>query len=78
MLINTKLRINSLIIVLGLIVLGFATYNSFSSLSKEHDHSKSLSASMDNLKSMLIGGLLYNSASGVVKQNPNAAKAKKP
>ena len=75
-LISTKLKLNLFIMIIGLAILGFITYNSFDSLSKNYDKSNFFASSTDNLKSMFIGGLLYNSASGVVKQNPNSTKAK--
>ena len=77
MTISFKLKLNSALIVIGLFVFGFIVYNTLNSLSNEYKHSLQLAKQNDSLKSIYIGGLLFNSSSGVVFQNPNSDKAKK-
>jgi len=76
MFISTRLKVNTFLVFIGLLILGFVTYNSFTSLEKEYQQSNMISEKTSDLKSMFIGGLLYNSASGVVFNNPNSQKAK--
>ncbi|MCK5111834.1 MAG: HAMP domain-containing protein [Arcobacteraceae bacterium] len=75
--ISLKLRLNLLLVVVGLFVLGVNTFFSITSLNKEYEISHKLSVKTSDLKSILIGGLLYNSATGVVLQHPTKQKAKK-
>jgi methyl-accepting chemotaxis protein len=74
--IGNKLKINALVVFVGLVVLSITTYSSFKSLEKEYKRSSELAKTTSILKSMFIGGLLYNSSSGVVQNNPKSQKAK--
>ena len=74
--ITTKLKINSVLIVIGLLISGLVIYNALNSLSKEYNHSLYLTKQNDSLNAIFINGLLYNSSSGVLFQNPNSSKAK--
>ncbi|WP_321314456.1 HAMP domain-containing methyl-accepting chemotaxis protein [Halarcobacter sp.] len=75
--ISLKLKINSLLIVIGLLISGFVIYNALNSLSKEYKYSIDIAKQNDTINAIFINGLLYNSSSGVVFQNPNSQKAKK-
>ncbi|QDF28305.1 methyl-accepting chemotaxis protein [Halarcobacter anaerophilus] len=74
--ISLKLKINSALIVLGLLIAGLVVYNSLNSLSNQYKNSAALAKQNDTLNSIFINGLLYNSSSGVVFQNPDSQKAK--
>ncbi|PKI80261.1 hypothetical protein CP960_09935 [Malaciobacter halophilus] len=73
----TKLKLNSALIIFSLLALGLIIYNILDSLSKEYNNSLAISKQSETLSAIYINGLLYNSSSGVVFQNPNSAKAKK-
>lgn len=73
----TKLKLNSALIIFSLLALGLIIYNILDSLSKEYNYSLAISKQSETLSAIYINGLLYNSSSGVVFQNPNSAKAKK-
>lgn len=73
----TKLKLNSALIIFSLLALGLIIYNILDSLSKEYNYSLAISKQSETLSEIYINGLLYNSSSGVVFQNPNSAKAKK-
>jgi methyl-accepting chemotaxis protein len=51
--------------------------NIMSKLENEYNRTKNLQSQMSQLKSIYIGGLLFNSAKGVIKDQPNDAKVKK-
>ncbi|MBD3841184.1 MAG: CZB domain-containing protein [Campylobacterales bacterium] len=72
--IATKLRISTIIVVFGLLILGFVTYSSITHLQKTYAHSKSINMQISHYKSMMIGGLLVNSASGVYAFDPASLK----
>ncbi len=74
--ISLKLKINSALIILALVVSGLIIYNALTSLSKEYKYSLNLAKQNETLNEIFKNGLLYNSSSGVVFQNPNSAKAK--
>ncbi|RXK11650.1 hypothetical protein CP965_12830 [Halarcobacter mediterraneus] len=71
-----KLKINSFLIILGLCISALITYNTLNSLSKEYSYSLDIAKQSETLNAIYINGLLYNSSSGVVFQNPSSAKAK--
>ncbi len=74
--ISTKLNLNLTIIIIGLIIAAITSFAVLNSLSQEYKHSTKIAKKTDLLKSIFIGGLLYNSSSGVVFQNPDMQKAK--
>jgi methyl-accepting chemotaxis protein len=74
--ISTKLNLNLAIIIIGLIIAAITSFTVINSLSQEYKHSVKTAKKTDLLKSIFLGGLLYNSSSGVVFQNPNSQKAK--
>ena len=73
--IKNKLRLNSIIILIGIAVMTYNIYNSLNSLKTEYLYTKNIQEQAGQLKSMLIGGLMLNSAKGVVNLNPNATQA---
>ena len=73
--IKNKLRLNYLIVLVGVLFLSINVYTSMQKLEAEYKHTQNLQEQAGQLKSMLIGGLLLNSAKGVVDNNPNALKA---
>ena len=73
--IKTKLQVNLLIIFIGIAILMLNIYTSFNKLEKEYLHTKNLQEQAGQLKSMLIGGLMVNSAKGVVLLNNSSKKA---
>jgi len=75
--ISTKLKINSALIILGLLITGLVTYSSLNSLSNQYEDSLNLARQNDTLNSIYKNGLLYNSSSNVLFQNPESLKAKK-
>jgi methyl-accepting chemotaxis protein len=77
MLVKTKLQLNALIVAIGLFILGVTTYSSFSDLEEEYHHANKIATKTTYLKSMVIGGLLYNSSSGVYENDPSQKKALK-
>ncbi len=74
--ISSKLKLNLILVIMGLFILGVNTFFSIKSLNNEYKISAQLSTKTSDLKSILIGGLLYNSATGVVLQHPKKQKAK--
>jgi methyl-accepting chemotaxis protein len=60
--------------MIGLLIASIVTYKSFSNLDTIYDDSSKISKSTSCMKSMLIGGLLYNSASGVVYRTASEGK----
>jgi hypothetical protein len=72
--ISTKLKLNSLVVVLGLIILAIITFNSISNLEKQYIKESSIKEKISNYKSVLIGGLLINSSLNVFKNNTNDMK----
>jgi len=75
MTIKNKLKLNLLVVFLGIIIITVNVYNSMEVLEKEYNHSRNLQEQAGQLKSMLIGGLMLNSAKGVVILNHNSPKA---
>ena len=73
--INAKLMINSAIVSVGLIIVAIITYTSLVSLNKEFNQAKALSQKSNGMQSMLVGGLLINSSSGVFANDPSQSKA---
>ena len=74
--ISGKLNLNLAIVIVGLVILGINIYLSVKNIEKEYQRTNYLANQTSDLKSILIGGLLYNSAFGVVQQNPTKQKAK--
>jgi hypothetical protein len=68
--ISKKLNILNAIIGLGIMIIGISTYLSFSNIHEQYNETQKISKENDYLKSIIIGGLLYYSASGVVFMNP--------
>jgi len=73
--IKAKLQSNLLIIFIGITILMVNIYTSFNKLEKEYLHTKNIQEQAGQLKSMLIGGLMVNSAKGVVYLNSDSKKA---
>ncbi len=75
--INKKLKLNLALIIIGMMILGANILYSLNTIQDEYKQSNKLATTQSHLKSMLIGGLMYNSASGVVFMNFQDKKAKK-
>lgn len=71
-----KLKLNSALIIFSLLIAGVIIYNILNSLSREYINSLAIAKQNETLNAIYINGLLYNSSSGVVFQNPNSKKAK--
>lgn len=67
----------SIITFIGLSFIGIFTYTSVSSIKTKNNQLEIISQKQNHLKSILIGGLLFNSASGVLHQNPKSTMARK-
>jgi len=74
--IMNKSIIISIITILGLSFIGIFTYLSISKIENKYHHAQEVAQKQNHLKSVLIGGLLFNSASGVVYENPQSKKAR--
>ncbi len=74
MMISSRLKLNSAIVVIGLIILAIVSYSSLSSLNKEYKKSHEISKMTSDLKSIFIGGLLINSASAIYALDPSKDK----
>jgi hypothetical protein len=74
MLISSKLRLNTTIVVVGLIILAILSYTSINHLQDSYNKAKQINKKVNNLKSVMIGGLLVNSASSVFAFNPESMK----
>ncbi len=73
--IKNKLTLNLLVVFLGITIIVINVYVSMQKLENEYNHSKNLQEQAGQLKSMLIGGLMLNSAKGVITTNINATTA---
>jgi methyl-accepting chemotaxis protein len=72
--ISSRLKLNTLIVVIGLIILSVLSYTSLKSLYSHFDELKHIEKMKSDMKSVFIGGLLINSASGVYALNPISEK----
>jgi methyl-accepting chemotaxis protein len=61
----TKLQVNMLIIAVGMIIFAGILFNSIESLNKNYEEAKAYKAQISSYKSVLIGGLMVNSALNV-------------
>ena len=68
--IRLKLWILTGIAAIGFLVVGVMVSNQLSSLKIQYEESKSINSSLSALKSMLIGGLMVNSAANVYFIDP--------
>ena len=73
--INTKLRLNTLLVSLAMIIIAIVTYTSLKNLHIEFDNANQLSKYSSNMKSIMIGGLLFNSAANVFLNDSKQKKA---
>ncbi|MEA3315612.1 MAG: methyl-accepting chemotaxis protein [Campylobacterota bacterium] len=73
--IRNKLRLNLAVIFIGISILTINIYIAMSELEVEYKYAQNLQEQAGQLKSMFIGGLLLNSAKGVVSVNPNSTQA---
>ena len=74
--ITYKLGLNLVIVAIGLLLLGINSYLAFDKINEAYTKSNVFATKTSDLKSIMIGGLLYNSASGVVLRQPSKQKAK--
>ena len=70
-----KLTLLTTFIVISLVYIGISTYLSFSNVHTQYQQAYKISQENNNLKSIIIGGLLYNSSSGVIFADPQNKKA---
>jgi len=73
--INSKLRLNLIIVFIGMVILMADVYYSMQKLDNEYNNTQSLHEESSTLKSILISGLSINSAKGVLILDPNSQKA---
>jgi methyl-accepting chemotaxis protein len=75
--ISTKLKLNSIIVLLGLVGLGGVSYTSLMTLDQEYHNSNKIIEQTSHMKSIMVGGLLTNSASAIYAFNtsPKAMKS---
>jgi methyl-accepting chemotaxis protein len=74
LLISTKLKINITVVIIGLIILAAISKYNITQLEQVHKKQAFISNQVGNYKSVLIGGLLVNSASGVFAFDPKNTK----
>ncbi len=77
MTIKQKGVIFSAITIIGLFLIVTYAYTSLNKIKDGYTKSHEISLEESYLKSVMIGGLLFNSSSAVVFMNPNSTKAKK-
>ncbi|MEA2050885.1 MAG: methyl-accepting chemotaxis protein [Campylobacterota bacterium] len=75
LLIETKLQLNAAFIIIGLGVLTLIVYLSVENLESSYNKSKLTSKKVDQFKSILIGGLMVNSACSTYAFNPESLQA---
>ncbi len=75
--ISNKFNIMGGFIFISLLVVSISTYFSLKEIKSHYYSSHHIVSQVSEMKSLIIGGLLYNSASGVVVRLPNNQKAKK-
>ncbi len=75
MTIKYKLFTNSVLIVIGLLLLLGNVYFALTHLEAEYTKTNKAQTQASHLKSIMIGGLMFNSAKGVVDKNINSKKA---
>jgi len=73
--INSKLRLNLIIVFIGMVILMGDVYYSMQKLDNEYTNTQTLQKEASDLKSILISGLTVNSAKGVLIVNPSSASA---
>jgi methyl-accepting chemotaxis protein len=67
----------SFITFLGLTLIGVYIFFSLKQIEQKYQYSQTINAKQNELNSIIIGGLLFNSASGVLYENPKSEKARK-
>jgi len=70
-----KLSLLATFVVIALVYIGASTYHSFTNINTQYQQAHKISQENDSLKSIIIGGLLFNSSSGVVFMHPYNTKA---
>ena len=79
MLSNMKLKTKGAIVtfttVIGLTALGVMQFTSLNNIDEKCKATLQVSSETSTLKSIMVGGLLFNSSSGVLYNNPNNKKA---
>ncbi len=75
--ISNKFKFMGGFILIGILIVALNTYLALGNIKNQYYISHHVANQKSEIKSLVIGGLLYNSASGVVLQNPNSKKAKK-
>ncbi|MEA1913695.1 MAG: methyl-accepting chemotaxis protein [Campylobacterota bacterium] len=75
MTIKSKLLANSMLVIVGLAIILTNCYVSLNKLQSDYEQTNQVQTQASYLKSIMIGGLLFNSAKGVVDKNINSTKA---
>ena len=73
--INSKLRLNLVIVFIGMVILMIDVYYSMQKLDNEYKNTQVLQKEASALKSMLISGLTINSEKGVLIVDPSSKTA---
>jgi methyl-accepting chemotaxis protein len=73
--IASKLNFLVAIVVVGQILITYNVYSSYNQIHKKYEETQLIADEKSHLKSIMIGGLLFNSASGVVYNHPENKKA---
>ncbi|MEA3554428.1 MAG: methyl-accepting chemotaxis protein [Campylobacterota bacterium] len=73
--INSKLRLNLIIVFIGMVILMADVYYSMQKLDNEYINTQNLQKEASDLKSILISSLTINSAKGVLIVNPSSTAA---
>lgn len=74
--IKSKSRALLSVTIAGLLLVLLFTYISFNKVEYNYSKSETVLDNAGNLKSIMVGGLLINSASNVLIQNPKSSKPK--
>jgi methyl-accepting chemotaxis protein len=70
-----KLNFLTTIITVAFMIVSINTYSSFKNIQTHYNNIQEIADENNHLKSILVGGLLYNSAASVVFMEPNNKKA---
>jgi methyl-accepting chemotaxis protein len=75
--ISAKLKLNLFIITVGILGMLAITYSQLNKLENGYNQAQNFQLQLSHLKSMKVGGLMFNSAKGVLNTNIQDKKAQK-
>jgi methyl-accepting chemotaxis protein len=75
--ISTKISLISALVILGFFILSLFIYLALNQIEDKNETARIAQSENLNLNAVIIGGLLFNSSSGVLYMNPAAKKEKK-